>query len=287
MDGVLSSIANQSTVAAEPTSVAPETGSELTPQVEAQVPAAPDGAAPQATAPATAGLPPEAPAPSPAPAQPTVDLNAYQAAQQKAQQFDQLQQELRQLAMQRQREDAQRQEQTQLAQQREQIRAMAQTMAPEDAMQFIDRQYDQILAQSEQRRVQREQEMQQQFYATMVQATTPAYARHLAQQHGLPAEYEQRLAMLAPPDMDRYLPVIKQEYQAQKTQQENYQRLANELDQLKRSQQATGLAQNGAHVVGGAGANPAYNPNGQQPEKGTIEHLLSNPDLAAMFGVGS
>lgn len=274
MDDVLAQIANQPLGAAEPVVDPGTTG---VPETNAGVASAEVGAGAPATqsgAPATGALPTDAPAQSQTPAQPQIDPTAYQQAMQQAQAYQQLQRELQQLAYQRQVEEAQKAEQSRLAQRRDAIRAQAMNMAPEDAIAFIDRQFDQILVEQDRTRQEQINQQQQQFMATLTEATRPAYARHLAQANGLPPEYEQRLAMLPPQQMDQYLPVIKQEYEVAKKQREEYQALLAQVDQLRRSTQAQGIANTGAHNVGGVGGQPVVIDT-DKIEKGTPEHLLS------------
>jgi len=273
MDDVFAAIANQPTDAVTPSPTGTETGSSV--QAPENAPSAPAQSQDLASqTPALGNVPTSEPTTPAAPQAPQISEAEFRAARQEAQQFRQLQAELQQLAREQQARQQQEAEQTRLAQAREQIRAQAMNMAPEDAITYIDRQYDQLLADQARQQQMNEQKLQQQFFATLTEATRPAYAHHLAQTHGLPAEYEQRLQMLPPQQMDQYIGVLVQEYQVAKTQQENYQKLMQELDQIRRSQTANGLAASGAHNVGGV--------NGQsividtdKVEKGSPEHLLS------------
>lgn len=271
MDPVLlQTIANQPTPAAEPAASPPE-GS---PRADAPGSSGPGGPTDRGesgaqTTVATTLTPASTPPPAPAP----VSEAEHRAALAEAQKFRQLSTEIQQLSVDTQRRQAAFQEEQRLAQIRENVRLQASTMAPEDAIAFMDRQAGELINAQRAQRQYEQAQLQQNFHQTIAAATAPNYAHHLAQTNQLGDEYERRLASMGNPyDMDRYLPVIVREAQAAKVQEANYNRVLSELDQLRRSTQANSLAASGAHSVGGAGAS-ASRETGNQPVAGTSDHL--------------
>lgn len=206
--------------------------------------------------------------------EPRFDPQAVYAMAEQNRQYQQAMQQLQQLAAQ---QEAQRQEQetnARFTSQRDAIYQTANQMAPEDAAQFIRRNEDQLHAAYDQRIRQIQEMAQRQMYETVAQVAAPRYASELAKQHGLPAEYAERLAMLPPQQMDAYLPALKREWQDNQKAQGQYQDLLKKFDQLSRSQQAQQIAAGGAHVAGGVGATPLA-ADGSAPAAGSREHLLA------------
>jgi hypothetical protein len=224
------------------------------------------GLAPDQTgAPVAAETPPSTGEPQ-VPAPPEIDYRAalealapqLQRAQQLEQTFAELQRQAA-LAQQAQAEQAARERATS---QRDQIYRMAEQLPPEDAIAFIRRGEDQIVAEYEARVNQTAEQGRAQAVQIARALAAPLYAQHLAQQHGLPPEAAEQLAMLPDPtQMDAYAPVLKRQHEtAAKTVGElkrQYESVLKELDQVRRGQGAQGHIASGAHApAGGTGVAP-------------------------------
>jgi hypothetical protein len=217
---------------------------------------------------------------------------AYSAPQQpdptqaKLQQYEQAFSELQRLAAQAEQQRQEQQVAETFRSRRDQIYENARNLAlsPEDQMAYIRRHEDQEMAILQGAVGQIRQQAEQEKFRAVAAVAAPQYAAHLASQHRLPAEYAQRLAMLPPQQMDSYVPVLVQEYQQRAQQEQRYNEVLTQLDQLRRSQQAGVMVASGAHTVTNATPTPASNGH-YQVEAGSREHLLgSDPRLAAMFG---
>lgn len=289
MDSVLEQIANKPSSAAEPQS--PQ--GQITPQADSGGaqgigsigidPQPTQGQAPETGQLPTAGI--ETPA-APVQQAPAIDPNRYQQALQREAQFNQLAAELQRLDAQAQSERQRQAREGQRQSREDAIYTQAQTMDADAALAFTRQQMAILRAEDQNAYNQELANTQQQYTAAVIESTRPAYAAHLAEQNGLPATYQRRLAMMNPYDMDRYLPVFIQEYQEYKVVDAERKQLKDQLEQVQRSQQANGLQNSGAHNSGGAGSGAPRSTN-DSFARGSTDHLLNIPGLANMFGVGN
>jgi hypothetical protein len=239
-----------------------------------------EGAPPQpgAEAPVAAALPPQ-PATPPGPPEP--DYKAILAQQQQELAAHRAFAEQFQAALAQAQAQQAEAERAQQAQSRlDAATALAQNLAPEDGYAHLKRVYDAELARERQEKAQIAAQQQQAALAQQEQMrqaiermTAPVYAKHLQQTHGLPPEYEQRLAAYGDGHvMDRVLPGLKAEWQTRQADAQKIAALQAQLDQFSRSVQAQALAQSGAHVASGVGVAPAA-PLPAGVEKGSDAHL--------------
>ncbi len=242
------------------------------------------------SAPVETSSTPDAPASTPstpsAPETPTAPRHDDDPRLQKLQEYERAFADLQQMALQAEQQRREQEAERTFQSRRESIYETARNLAlsPEDQLAYIRRHEDQEVAnlRAEVQRVR--QEAEQQKYAAVAQIAGPMYAQNLARQHQLPDEYAQRLAMLPPQQMDHYLPVLVQEYQQRQQQEQRYNEVLQQLDQLRRSQQAGAIAATGAHTVTNATPTPS-SVQEYQVEAGSRDHLLGlDPRLAAMFG---
>ncbi len=244
----------------------------------------PTGAAPVA---ATSPSSPTAPVTTPvaAPPSPSISEQEFAESRRKAEQFDQLVNELRSLENQKRTQEAEQRRSQEVQSRLEMAFTTAQNLAPEDSMSYLRRVVENEVAQLHQERQRVAQEVQAQYMAAMEQMSAPVYAAKLAGDHKLPPEYAQRLMMIPPREMDRYVPILKAEAEAAAKAQREYQAVLDQLEQLRRSQQAGEIASTGAHTVSEGSMTPPGGGSGSSLPKGTIEHLLSLPGMARIAGV--
>ena len=171
-----------------------------------------------------------------------------QTVQAQNQQFQQTFDRVRQYAEQTERQQREQQVNQRFNVERERIMQTARNMGVDEGMEYISRQMSDLNNQALALRQETAQEYEQRMQQMQRVAFTPLFAQELVRQHGLPAEYEQKLMRFGDVDrMPQYVEDLKSEYQER-------QQLQQQIDQLARTQQANNLVRQGAGMAGGSNA---------------------------------
>lgn len=242
--------------------------------------------------PATQGAPGSAPTPDPsvqtqtAPvAPPVVQLTPeeHRRLLEADQRNQQIVSELQQLAAANQAEQARQKRDSETKTRLDAARVTASAMTPEDAFNYMQRAAEGELVRVQQELERERQAERAQMMLAFENISAPMYARELAQKHGLSSSYEQQLAALPVRQMDSYVPSLKAAQERDKSLEQKYAEVVNQLDQLRRTGQANVLGTNGVHTPAPLGGPaPSSDANGAAP--GSIEQLLSIPGAARVLG---
>lgn len=149
----------------------------------------------------------------------------------------------------------------------------AQSLPLEDGTSFLARQVESLAQELATSLQLLQQQQAQQVQELLRTVAAPAYAYHVAREHGLPADAVERLQQYAPEMMEMAAKMLKQEYEQRQALDQELHKLRQEIEQLRRGQIAQQLAAGGAHSGGGTNAVP-ITPRGDV-EPGSLDHLLA------------
>ena len=174
-----------------------------------------------------------------------IDPERYRHLEQQNQQYQRTLQQIGSWASQQEAARQRQQIQDRYHQRIAQAKSTALNMSPQEAIDYMARQQEDITREFFGLMSQAEQAMEQRVQQERQILGTPLWVKALVQQANLPELAEQELLALGDPRLiERQLPIVRQRYEQNRQLQER-------LDQMARQMQANQLVQNGAGIAGG------------------------------------